>query len=575
MASNVRDRAVVDSLYRISSLVSDTEDPREALEIIIDQMMQVLPAQSAAIELLNPDTNRLETEVFRGHRNDVREVPYRLGHSVAEWVTLHGEPLLVPDIKADSRYLSVKPGIRSEMAVPMIGQEGTVIGVVNVDSIQADAFEERDLKILTLLTNEASRVVNRIWMIKKLKEKAGQLEALIKTGQSIVKKREIDELLASLAREAQILMGCRVCAVFLLDESGEHLHLKATSGATVDDLAAETLALPESAIGTAVLRRKTIEVQDLKRTEEHHFVGLIQRESLVSMLVCPIIYEDEVIGVLNAYTDHHHRFDNEERRIFQTIARLGASGIQNARLYGRIFQTEESLRQNERLTTLGLLSAEIAHEIRNPLTVIRLLFEGLGLEFDGNDMRAKDVEIIGEKIDQLEAIVSRVLSFGKSREDLRMRYELSALVADTLHLVRLKLQQSRIELVHDVGAEGGAKVEVCKGQIQQAILNLVINAMQAMPDGGRIEVCHGREQREGLPIATLTLKDTGRGIPPPLRGQIFNSFLSGHSEGTGLGLAIVKRVLNSHGGDVELLETSEAGTTMRLWLPLDSHHEGS
>jgi signal transduction histidine kinase len=555
--------SVVDALYRISSLTAQMEDPREALEIVIDEIIRVLPASSAAIELINPDTQLLEIEVFRGFPEHSKEVQLRLGQGVTGWVALHGRPLLVPDVREDSRYIPVSASIRCELAVPMLNAEGSTIGVVNIDSEEVNAFDERDRKVLTLLTNEASRVVGRLWMIKKLREQAEQLRALVNTGRSIVRQRETGELLQSLTAEALTLMQCRVSALYLYDPKKRVLTLEALAGIDRKALLEETLALEESALGTAVRRRKTVELHDLVRTEEHHFVGVAQRFGLVSGLSTPIMYENEVIGLLNAYHDSPHRFSNSERRAFETLAGIGASAIQNARLYSRIFQSEESLRRTERLTTLGLLSAEIAHEIRNPLTVIRLLFDALDLQFPEVDPRSKDAEIIREKIDQLEAIVSRVLSFGKSREDMKVRLDLRQIVADTLHLVRLKLQQSKITL-QIAEPSSPVMVEASRGQLQQALLNLVINATQAMPAGGAIRVAI-EETDEG--IARIDLTDTGSGVPDGLQHEIFESFLTGRSEGTGLGLAIVKRILRSHHGDVELLDTSGAGTTMRIWLP--------
>lgn len=562
------ERLVVDALYRISSLVSDTDDPREALEIIMDEIIRILPTQSAAIEIINPDTGRLEIEVFRGFPDSSREMQLRLGQGVTGWVALHGRPLVVPDVTKDPRYISMKPEIRSEMAVPMIGENGAVVGVVNVDSEQVDAFDESHLKVLTLLTNEAGRVVNRIWLINKLKEKADQLEALIKTGQSIVQKRELGDLLKSIVMEARSIMECRLCALYFLEGQPERLMLKAVSGTQTVGEADEVITLTESAVGTVVHRRKMIEVFDLRRTEENHFLEWIQREDLVSMLACPVLYEDDVIGVLICYTDHPHRFNNEERRIFQTIASLGAAAIQNARLYARIFQTEENLRRNERLTTLGLLSAEIAHEIRNPLTVIRLLFESLQLDFPAGDMRKKDVDIIGEKLDQLEGIVSRVLSFGKSRENMRSRYDLRTIVEDTLLLVRMKLQQNRIQLQYQGRPKERLLVEVSKGQIQQALLNLIINATEAMPKGGTIRISLKTARQEQQPVAVVEIGDSGPGIPEDIRDNIFESFLSGKAEGTGLGLAIVKRILKSHNGDIRVTRSGKDGTEMAFWVPL-------
>jgi hypothetical protein len=112
------------------------------------------------------------------------------------------------------------------------------------------------------------------------------------------------------------------------------------------------------------------------------------------------------MGVLTIFTDRKRVFDNDEKRLCSALASLGAVALQNSRLYARVFMSEESLRKNERLTTLGLLAAEIAHEIRNPLTVLKLLHGGLGLDFAEGDPRRTDMRVIGEKLDQLEAIVT-------------------------------------------------------------------------------------------------------------------------------------------------------------------------
>jgi len=106
---------------------------------------------------------------------------------------------------------------------------------------------------------------------------------------------------------------------------------------------------------------------------------------------------------------------------------------------------------------------------------------------------------------------------------------------------------------------------VNKGQIQQAILNLILNATQVMPDGGRIHISTTLEA-EGR--AQFTIRDNGPGMPETIQAEIFDSFLTNRSDGTGLGLSISKRILRSHRGDIELVESSPAGTTFRFWLPL-------
>jgi len=559
---------VLDALYHISRLVSDTEDPHEALRLILDEVMRVLPTTSASIALVNPDTQRLQIEVFRGLPEDSRGLELPLGHGVTGWVALHGQPLVVADVRKDPRYFSLKDSIRSEMAVPMT-VEGMVVGVVNVDSEQEAAFGETELKILTLLTNEAIKVVSRLWLINQLRMKARQLESLITTGQSLVSKLELQAVLETAARQALVLMPCRLCALFLLNPDGRTLRLHALAGHDGQPIEyTENLALTDSAIGSAIRHKKQVEIFNLSRSEEYHFAHLNSSDDLVSLLCTPILVGDRAIGSLNVYTARHHRFNNDERRIFSTLANLCAVAVQNTELYARVFASEETLRKNERLTTLGLLAAEIAHEIRNPLTVITLLLGTLDLHFPAGDARAQDLDVIREKIDSLGEIVERVLNFSKGGAALQARWSLGVLVEDTLRLMRLKLEQSKIAVTFRAPSTP-LMVDVNKGQLQQVVLNLVLNAVQAMPGGGTLAIELHDEAGESGRSAVVTVRDNGPGVPAEVRARIFESFLTARKDGSGLGLSISKRILRDHRGDIELVETpAGTGATFRFWLPV-------
>lgn len=562
MQASDTEQTAIDSLYRISSLVSDTEEPKEALRLILDEIVSVLRPSSASISLINPDTKSLELEASHGLPEDWQNLELALGQGITGWTALHGRALIVGDVQKEPRYISVRPSIRSEMAVPM-EDHGMVIGVVNVDSEQANAYDDSSLKILTLLTNEATRVVSRLWMIKQLRSKANQLESLVNMSQQLVSELDSDELMEALTHQARQLMDCHSSALFLVNSDYTELHLH--SFITAQGNLKETISLPidHSALGAAIHRRKQIEIHDLAFTEENDFLLTIQREGLKSMLASPIIFGDEVIGVIIAYTDKSHRFNNDEKNVFTTLAGIAAIAIQNARLYSRIFASEESLRRNEKLTTLGMLAAEIAHEIRNPLTVIKLLFESLDLQFTDQDPRHTDVQVIGEKLDQLEEIVERVLSFGRTREGIHSRQDLRNLVQDTLKLVRLKLHQQKIDLQYEPQQQK-ILVDVNKGQILQVMLNLVLNATQAMPEGGAIRI----ETYADEESAHFIITDNGGGIPQSIQGDIFESFLTDRPDGTGLGLSISKRILCGHRGDIELAHSSPDGTAFHFRLPL-------
>ena len=384
-------------------------------------------------------------------------------------------------------------------------------------------------------------------------------------GQGLVGELEQDEVIRSLVREGRQLMNCHSCTLFLLSSDQKRLHLHAMNGPRGDIQAMVSFNVEDSSFGPAIHRHKQIEVANLPLTVENDFIHVVQREGLVSMLASPIIFNNTVIGLLNAYTDHQHRFNNDEKKVFATLTQLGAIAIQNARLYTRIFSSEESLRQNEKLTTLGMLAAEIAHEIRNPLTVIQLLFESLDLQFEPNDDRQTDLAVIGDKLNHLEAIISRVLDFGRNRQDMHARFDLNELIEDTLRLVRLKAHQQKIDIDY-IPNEQALFVEVNKGQIQQVILNLILNAMQVMPKGGRITIVSESDQAQ----VTFIIRDTGPGIPESIQADIFESFLSHRPGGTGLGLSISKRILLDHRGDIDLLESSPSGSTFCFWLPTHS-----
>lgn len=556
---------IVDDLYRISSLVNKTEDSDEALELILSTVIEVLDANRASIALRIPESKNLRIEVSSGTPKFDGKIELEIGQGIVGWVAHHGKPILVPDVRKDPRYHPLNARTRSEMAVP-IEERGAAIGVLNAESEEIGAFNESDLKVLALLSNEASKVIGRLWLIRQLRRRALQMEALIGMGQSLVLEIDLQELFQSLTRNALMITDCCLCALYLYESEEELLRLEALTDISGNRDHQETLKLSDSAIGTVILRKRQVEVLDLRKTEEHHFTELIQKEGLISMLSSPLLYEDNPIGVLNVYTDRPNRFDNEVRTTFATLASLGAAAIQNARLYSRTLESEEKLRRSEKLTTLGFLSAEIAHEIRNPLTVLKLLLESLDLNFETYDPRHTDFNIIKDKLDQLESIVTRVLDFSRSKENDWIELEIHNLIQESLLLMRLKFEQSKVR-ISSSGGDQPINVRVKRGQLEQVLLNLLLNAVQAMPQGGDISIRSYLDHSGGNAIAVIEISDTGPGIPKTSQKKIFESTLLEKTEREGLGLNIVKRIMTSHQGDIELLSSSKSGTTFKIWLP--------
>ena len=556
-----------DSLYMISSLVWQAKDSKEALGMILDEVMEAFDAATASISLVNFETQRLEIEAARGLPDESMDLQLPLGQGLTGWVALHGEPVLCKDVLNDPRYFPAKGTIRTELAVPMLDAT-RVIGVVSVDSETEGSFSDKDLKLLTLLAGEATRAVTRFWHMQLLQTQAQQLQALVQAGQGMVAQRREDVIWQGVLGAACQISECEVAMIYLQKENEEVLELAMAMDRNGQLELQETLGLRDSSIGTAVINGRQVEVANLMKTEENHLVQFIQEAKLASMLATPLHVGKEVQGVLNVYTKNPYRFSNVERDLFQTLARMGSIALQNSQLYRRVFDTESTLRQSEKMNTLGLLAAEIAHEIRNPLTVIRLLFDPLEEAFEPGDSRGEDVRVIKDRLDQLEQIVTRVLDFGRSSQAAFEHIGFDQLVDDTHRLLRLKLEQARVEWEYKP-KQLGTTVQAHRGQLQQVLLNLCLNAMEAMPDGGKIEISSEMVGSHPAEQFVVHFRDTGIGIPEDVQGRIFDSFLSRRMEGTGLGLSIIKRILREHRGDVELLSSNPGETIFRFWLPVE------
>ena len=567
MKGNVRDTDLINTLYEISTLATRKYDTTEATNAVLEIITRYFSADAAYVALVNPDTGMLEIETMAGlWKNEGIPAP-NLKNGIAHWVGLQGKPMAIPDFTKTSRFLPSALAIESEMAAPLMEMD-SVVGVIHLSWSKTDPGAVENIEKLARLTLEAGRVLGGLWLIERLKNKARQLGSLLATGRNLVSRHGLREVLETIPGEVLKIMNCQVCALFLLNADGNSLTLEVAAGTPRLHEFEEKLNLVDSALGSAILYRKQVEVADLRKTEEHHFVPVVQAEGLISMLATPIVYEDEVIGTLNAYTGNRHRFDNEEKSLFAAFAGLSAVAIQNARLYEKVVVAEEVLRRSERLGALGLLTSEIAHEIRNPLTVIKLLFESLELNFPSGDLRQKDAAIIREKLNQLDVIVHRVLDYGQMGDPEHQPLNLDPLIRDTLALVRLKLSQKNIRLEYESNPKSEPiVVNGNKGQLQQIFLNLLLNAFAAVPEGGNIKISLAR-YREVDNCAVLEFADSGTGIPEEMQKNIFDSFFSGRKEGTGLGLAIVKGMVQSHQGQIEIVHSSPSGTTFRLKLPL-------
>jgi len=558
------DARVLDCLYRVGAFVNATEDPREALDFILEEIVRTLGASSASIALVEPATGSLRIEVSNGlDPASISEIIGQ-GQGITGWVALYAKPQRIPDVSKDSRYVEIRKGIRSELAVPM-ELMGNVIGVVNCDSDRLDAFSEQDLAFLSLLTNEASKAVGRIWLLRQLRSKAAQLEALVRAAQGLARERDEPGISQDLARHTRGLLGVRACAYYKIVD--DVLLLKHLDGELSGSELAPSIAVNQTSLGTVVGRGRPVVVPLAGKTEEHLFTKLSEPVASSSLLAVPVRYEDDTFGVLMCVAMGAYRFSDDDKHLVTALSSFGASSIQNSRLYAKVFTVEEGLRRSERLTALGLLSAEVAHEIRNPLTVMKLLSDTLSQGMAPDDPKVEDLDVMREKIAHMEGVVSRVLGMSKAQSGAFRVVDIRKATENAVLLLRLKLQQLGVKVeIH--GDEVIPAVEGHPGQIQQVFLNLMMNGVQAMNGGGLLSLHLGVEAGAQGEVVVVRITDTGTGIPQEILPKIFDSFFTSREDGTGLGLAIVKRIMRDHRGDIIVGSTGPGGTTFKFWFPV-------
>jgi len=558
-------------LYQVGNVIHSTLEPQPALSLIVREAARLMDASSCSVVLLNPTNGFLEIQASQGLPEKAESLRLRIGEGLTGWVAQTGKAARVGDVTRDRRYIMLRPEVRSELAVPLeVNNE--VRGVLNVDADRLDAFTEDDQELLESLAAQVASVIQNTWLYEQLRLKARLLESLAKVSRTINSALNLDEVLQIITSEACELMQAKMCSLMMLDETRTWLNLRASFGAGEAYINKPRLSVQESLIGAVVRRKRPIHVENVQISTRFQNVDVARQEGLVSLVSAPMMFAGEAIGALNVYTGKPYLYSDEEIRILSAFAELSAIAIEKARLYERVVDVEELLRQNEKLSALGLLAAEVAHEIRNPLTVMKMLYHSLDLKFPKKDPRAKDAQLLGEKIEHLNKIVERILDFARTTEPKLSPVDLNELVEELSLLVRHKLANQGVKLVRTL-LPNLPTVMGDATQLEQAFLNLILNASEAMPKGGTLSISTrvtsptGNATKPTNVIVEFT--DDGEGMSEEQQGRAFGSVLSTtKAKGTGLGLAIVGRTIETHGGTVRIKSLIGQGTTFEITFPV-------
>jgi signal transduction histidine kinase len=224
-------------------------------------------------------------------------------------------------------------------------------------------------------------------------------------------------------------------------------------------------------------------------------------------------------------------------------------------------QLGDELRKAEHLAALGRLLAGVAHEVRNPLAAIRSTVQ-LWRRLPEQTQTPASLDAVETAVDRINDLVGRLLHFARAGHDDRRAVDLNTVVSETLELSRAQAERQGVAVEADLAA-GLPAISGSPQALRQVVLNLVANALQAMPTGGRL-VCRTRSRGGAVELAVA---DTGPGVTADARDRLFEPFFTTRPDGTGLGLAVCHEIVTQHGGRVELADSAAVGATFRVTLP--------
>jgi signal transduction histidine kinase/DNA-binding response OmpR family regulator len=418
----------------------------------------------------------------------------------------------------------------------------------------------------------------------KLQERTTELEALARVGQSMNQALQLDSVADKLFDMARQRFPDAHLYLALTDKQMQPLverrHL--VDGPTQDQLAPHTLP------GFVLAWGETVLVRSLSAAMPSViFAG--DPPGCQSGLGVAFIHMEKVLGVLALGSLKAGAFSSSDQRFLRSVAEQAALAVRNAQLFVELQQyvdnlegmvrtrtdalrdAETQLIRADKLAALGTLAAGIAHEINNPLQAVLMNLE-LAIE-DVDSERQVDRELLEQgksEVQRIVRLVMRLLDFARpARQEITL-ISLNPVIEEVIVLLAHRLRNARVRVHKELNSN--RTIMGSGDQLRQVLLNLVVNAQEAMPSGGDITIATGERYDDGEePQLLLIVEDTGMGIAPENLEKIFNPFYTTKTNGNGLGMAVTHTIIESHGGKIWVESALGKGTRFTIALPL--HHE--
>ncbi len=301
---------------------------------------------------------------------------------------------------------------------------------------------------------------------------------------------------------------------------------------------------------------------------------VVRKMSLLDAEVSiPLISKEQLIGMINlGYKFTKDIYSHEDIELLSTLANQTAIAVENARLYQDLKRSKSYIRRADRLASLGTLTAGLAHEIRNPLVAIKTLTQLLPERLDDEEFRSQFLKIAAGEVDRISSLVNELLDFARPSDPKWELEDINTVLDGMILLISTATKKKLINITKNYASDL-PHVQIDREQIKQVFLNILLNAIDATPENGKITVkTQSFVKPGGEPYVQVEFTDTGCGVPGEHLEDIFNPFFTTKTTGNGLGLSISNQIIQDHKGYIDVESQLKKGSSFFVNLPVRQDH---
>jgi len=570
-------------LSQVAGRVHGADQVQEILDIALEEILGRMELKAAWIFVGDGRDRKLHLAASRGvspaYLDDVRA--NGLGECLCPEVFWTGHRMQARNTTQCPRMPHIVSGLDAPVAHACIPLkfEGATKGVLNVAARPGEQFSEEELRFLDTLGHQIGLAVERARHREAERRRDQEARAMAAINRAIGGSLDPAAILAAVGDTARELLPADRVVVLLGSDPGA-LRVAHLAGAAHPDLVEGheiDLVAERSRLQLRALQERRVFTFDDAESDTRVGRELARRWGTGAGVIAPLFAHDRTFGLLVITSTAPRVWTDDQRDVAEALAAQASIALDNAWLYDearRAYQelkdAHQRIRSTEKMAVLGTFASGLAHEVRNPLNSIGLQLSILGRRIGrveaslGREM-TELVRIIHEEVQRLDRLVGDFLLF--SRTD-RLQYvpaDLGALVEEVVRLLEPEARTAGVEVRHVRVGAPLPPLRMDAEKMKQVVMNLIRNACEAMPDGGRVALESGVVDGQ----ARLVVRDTGPGLPEGL--DVFQLFATTKPKGTGLGLSIVQQIILQHGGEITAASEAGNGATFSIALPLPAN----